>query len=284
MTALKEKTDLNNSTGDFIKSLFKRLSGNRVNYDGAGSCIVNYVWINEEVFDSEEEDGDPQCGIPLNHVDYVIDNARRYPDAVFNIWLDRRYVENSPTEMILQSYLYLNDCPNIMIKDLNDIPDYANNKFYDPQSKTLVWQRVDTARLLVAEHMLTRHPEKIAVYADFDVQDVRIDCAEFEKAITKEGFVFGSTDPSGWCMENGYFAFHHRHIESGWLAELIGKAHNAVGKDCRNSVYNKYVSSIERYCLDRKLDTADYTIFVLERCGYKIPHNPEHDGISIQLG
>lgn len=254
-------------------------------YKGAPSAIVNYTWINDEVFSVSDDRRAPLCGIPLNYIERAIANAQKYPDATFNIWIDRRYLEDTPSEFLLQSFLFASDCPNVKIRDLNEISDYAKADLFDPSSGVSIWHRADLARILTVRHTLQENPARTSIYADFDIEDIKLNDAKLINSFKKAGLVLGTVTPDCYRFENGFFGFDHRHIDNGFLPHLIEKAHAAVDNyDKRNAIYGSYVTTLTRYFNATGLSERDHFISVLEKCDYKIPHNAAFNGISIQPG
>ncbi len=62
----------------------------------------------------------------------------------------------------------------------------------------LFWGTVDTARILALREAFTLYPDKkYSIYADFDADDVKLDCPYAEKLLTDAGFMIGRTNGRG---------------------------------------------------------------------------------------
>lgn len=262
------------------KEEFKDKSVPRKTYE----CIVNYVWINEKKFIPGLEADSPQCGIPLHYVDKAIENARRYPAAEFRIWIDTSFLKESATEFLLQSHLLFSGCTNIKIHNLNDLVLYKCNDFFKPDDPGPLWHRTDMARLIVAEDVIRKNPDKAAVYADFDVEDVRIDDEHFQKAILNHGFAVGCIKEDQ--VENGYFAFRNMGDGHPILSDIIRQCHLQVSAGSgrsRNVLFNIYHDHMYHGLADRNIDPQDVWMpFILHALRYKIPPDTAYDGISNQ--
>ena len=247
--------------------------------------IVNYLWVNKDVFSANNDENELLCGIPLHYVDVAIQNAQRYPSTDFNLWIDRRFIQDSPTEFFLVSHLYNQDVTNIKVRDLNEIPSYKNDSYFAPESNMPVWNRADLARLLICEHILNEHRDSIAVYSDFDVNDIGIDTKKFNESLDKFGFIIGATKHVNlFCLENGYFAFRNTPNSLSLLSSLIengssNRQHN--DQDDRNSIFYSYRDTIVRHSESYNiLPITQCLINTLEPCTYQIPINSDYNGIS----
>ena len=136
--------------------------------------IVNYVWINKVKFPQDNTgDSNKLCGVPLHYLDKTIHNAKRYPHAQFNIWIDWRYLDQS-SRFWVDSYIYSQNCSNINACDLVNIPSYSCEDNFSPNRGKDIWARVDYARLLVLQHVLNHNRWSQVFYRDFDANDVEI--------------------------------------------------------------------------------------------------------------
>lgn len=258
------------------------------------NCVVNYVWINKDRFAPQE--GEPPCGVPLHYVDEAIANARRYPQAQFQVWVDSRFLDKSSTMTIVDDHIRAAGIENLAVRDLSTvgkdkrhgITDYEASPYFSMDSGVPVWHRVDVARLMVTEHTLQEKPGHIAVYADFDVVDVRLGDKAFMSAVTNHGFVLGSTKEPGkeaW-PENGYFAFSGTENARGLLSSIMHNVYEATAQGVkleRNDVFNAYFKAILDYCEERKIEDRQGLLLtgVLEPTQYVIPHNPRYKDISV---
>ena len=168
--------------------------------------IVNYVWINERPFPSPNtEDEEKLCGVPLHYIDRALHNAKRYPHAEFNIWIDMRFVDSS-TKFWLESYIYSSNTQNVKIRDLCDIEEYNTEFDFEESSDMDIWARVDYARLLVLKNQLEAMPWCQVFYSDFDANDVEILSKHIQKQLNIHGLVIATTECNH--IENSFFGFN----------------------------------------------------------------------------
>ena len=217
--------------------------------------IVNYVWINEDVFSipSDDDHRAPLCGIPLHYIDQTINNAMRYPDTIFQIWIDPRFLTDTPSIFLLESHLYMRgQIDNIRIRDLNDIDAYKHDpdNFFSPEQGNSIWARVDLARLLVLRHVLDERDSgnKIALYADFDIHDVFQETYALRHAIANHGFAVGSVtviDSEEYLsIENGFMAFaYHNLIDHVW--NICSSEKDKIPHDDRDTVYGAFLLAFD---------------------------------------
>lgn len=257
----------------------------KFNRDGALPCIVNYVWINNKPFFAGDRPGDLQCGIPLHYVDKTIENAKKYPDAKFQIWIDANFLKESATEFLLQSHLLFSDCTNIKIRDLNDLALYKDNAFFSPDENAPIWHRVDMARLIVTDDTIKKNKDTIAVYADFDVKDVRINSPKFRQAADQYGFVLGGTGEDD--IENGYFAFRDmgkggHPLLSQILCTTYTKINTGSGKG-RSVLFGIYHRALLDETASKGIDIKDISMAsILPPTRIIMPNDGRYRGLSIE--
>ena len=238
------------------------------------STCLNYVWINKEPIITHE-DGE-LCGIPLNRIDRAHQNAKAYPETAFNIWVDYKLLDCS-TRFFIESHDHINSPDNVQLRDLNDIPTYAENAHFSPEGGTDIWARVDYARLLVLEHCLKTTDVDVAFYSDFDTRDVSIENKEALKSLHKYGVVLGSVikdDGGKGMVENGYFGLCKETGEHFLDSYLLPETEKAL-MDNRDG-FEALKASIdgwrnERGNGKRPRSRIELAIPVLFRMGYRMP-------------
>lgn len=170
--------------------------------------IVNYVWINERPFPSPNTDDEEKlCGIPLHYIDRALHNAKRYPHAEFNIWVDMRFIDDS-TKFWLESYIYNSNTQNVRTYDLCDIKEYRTEFDFEETSYMDIWARVDYARLLVLKNQLEEISWCQVFYSDFDANDVEILKPPVQKSLSDWGIVIATTKCNPY--ENSFFGFSEK--------------------------------------------------------------------------
>lgn len=151
--------------------------------------LVNYIWINAQpkaLIDLEN----PVCAIEMGNINRALKNANLYPEADFQIWVDKKLLDDYS--------LFCLDCfmrekarhGNITLHNLQDIPDYANDPYFVPSSTDKdylrdqfnnrsgsrnIYSRADLARILVLDHCMRSHPERNRIiYSDTDCHDISL--------------------------------------------------------------------------------------------------------------
>lgn len=249
-------------------------------------CIVNYIWINANLFEASHQEKGPICGVPLHYIDLALVNAKRYPDAYFQIWIDPRFLEGSLTVDIVRNHLKSSGCKNVQLRDLGDVPYYSTSPYFATGTDTPVWHRADIARLMVTEQTLYDYPDCVAIYSDFDVADISLNSERFVQTLDHFGFALGAPKSFNHeCPENGYFAFT-RHFDAKQLLEtMLHNAYEATGTGSvqyeRNDVFNAYLSAAIDYFKEHGQSMTDCLLYVTESTHYVIPRNPAYEGISI---
>lgn len=167
----------------------------------AAKPIVNYAWLCPR--DTRATRADYGTRLPLHYMTRLYENTARYPEAVYNLWLD--FDQIAPNDrFFLQSHQYLFDTPNITLRNLRDIPAYSGYPGFDRDSNIALYARADFARVLVLDHIQRNHPESIAIYSDLDCEDIMIEDKLVNTTLTKCGTIFGHSGRSIAC--NGYIA------------------------------------------------------------------------------
>lgn len=257
--------------------------------------IINYVWINKDPdtknaveksslsnfidfflvkdpADLEKEDG-PLCSVPLRAFDKAFENARRYPNAKFQIWVDYLFLNDS-SRFFLQSHVYMAAPDNVRLCDINDIPSYAARRdIFAPEADYHIWSRVDLARLLVVDHCLKKaQGHELVVYADFDIEDVRLDSLKLKACLEKYGFIFGAT--RDLYVENSFMAFRtgegENFLHSFLLPSTVKQA------EWKQDGYMPMCDSLKIWGDQKGFDgrSRDISLHIARGSGYQIPENP----------
>ena len=166
------------------------------------SSIVNYLWLRKNKFDPDVGDKKSVlCGVPLENVDKAIENALRYPNAKFNLWVDFDELDDLSIYM-MDHLIYASGIKNMQLKNLRDIPDYKDSLIFDPRKGIEVYPRADLARLLCIRYSVSQFKGVNVFYSDFDVDDIFIEHEDVLSTLKREQVVFAHTqeDP----IENGY--------------------------------------------------------------------------------
>lgn len=240
-----------------------------------GRTSLNYVWINKEK--AKTKDGYVLCAVPLNYLDTAIDNARRYPNAKVNVWIDDRMLDAS-SKFFTDAYHYLAGPSNLHLRSLHDIPAYASDDFFQAERDTPIWSRVDYARILVAAHEMKTTDAKYVFYSDFDVRDARIQEEEITQILDRHGLVVGGTREL--AIENGYFGFG-RKAEKLLCEKLVPATRDNVHSDYVHCGYGAYTAEIDKWFANDPRYAEKISMMTLKSMGYKIPFNPDHDGLGL---
>lgn len=219
--------------------------------------LVNFVWGNMV---KAGKNGAPECLIPLDNIRRAIDNANKYPGADFNIWIDHDFLDDS-TLFWLDSVLYAEGKnSNVTFHNLRDIPDYANNSFFDSEQTynsryhiTSVYGRADYARILVLDHCMKTEPNRDRIYySDMDSTDIRLN--ETEEVIKREGLVTTAITMAGaeHVPHNGFIGIapHAPAIKAHFAAFVqntadLMKSHNgAMIKDLGYKSFAQFLNDI----------------------------------------
>lgn len=269
-----------------LKDIFNKVS------DAGHDFTVNYVWINTRADTATRY---APCTVPLKHLDCAYANARRYPNARFMIWFDDMLIDDR-TRKYIEDHRRKNAPANVSFRNLSEIGPYRScAAFRDGDTLKDIWARVDFARLLVLQYVLREEPENNAVYADFDVRDVKLRQAKMK--IDTYGFALGTTGGSptllgrtvgligdtlmkmDYVTENGYFAFSRKPAGRALLDHLSDKtfyeaAANRNGFAMLQDVIANWAAKNDIMQQAPAVRRVSYSQ------GYKIPDNPAYDHLN----
>ncbi len=207
--------------------------------------VVNYLWITQK---RSEYEPVPLCSMPLESLHRAIENANRYPNAFFSLWLDPKTLDDS-SRFFVTSYIYAHaQHRNLNIQNLRDIPAYAENPIFNPDKNHDIWARCDLARYLVLAHVLTMPMTDYAIYSDLDMKDVCVDEAcrimdihGLAIAAYRDAHANGLVDEG---LENGYLGVS-RHAPRALTA--LGRLIQHVTEDAQRG-YHGFNSFINAAC------------------------------------
>tara|TARA_R110002126_G_scaffold13118_3_gene56541 strand:- start:57773 stop:58594 length:822 start_codon:yes stop_codon:yes gene_type:complete len=237
------------------------------------SYEVNYVWINDQK--QEPNEGGAACSMPLKLLDRVFNNANKYPDAQYNIWVDRDLMDPL-SHFFIVSHAYLASANNVKFRSLRDVAKINEyDDIFGEKKPKHIWARVDLARILVLEHQLKENPDplRLQLYSDFDVKDLKLRCKHMKNTLNRHGMFFGRTLGVSAMLENGYMCFgqNGRDFLEG---KLLPKTMEAVHAD--NNGWKALVKTHESLI-------KDYNFFYRTRMvsgprqestKYEVPDNP----------
>lgn len=258
------------------------------NVPDTGRPLINYVWVN--MVKAGKHDGAPECGIDLKNIERAVNNANRYPDADFKIWIDRDF-QNDSTLFWLNSFLYAGaQHDNVELCDLRDIPDYADNRFFDNEQSynwryhvTSVHARADYARILVLDHCMNQDTERQRIlYADMDCEDLRLDDAL--EIINREGIVTNALGMAGveHVPSNAYIGInpHDERVKThfpGLKANTHDLMQSTDGARIKDLGYKSFQKFLDDIGLDYKDETCRARVTIKDVAPHphtQIPESP----------
>jgi hypothetical protein len=188
----------------------------RQEFDGLGTPdqaqsdlpLVNFMWINRKK--ALTDFADPVCAVELANIKRALENANQYPEADFNIWVDKKLLDDYSL-MALECFIdEFAGNGNVKLRDLQEITDYKNDDHFKPRyvsahfnevSERNIYSRADYARILVLDHCMETEPRRNRIiYSDIDCPDVRLD--KTLPVIMNFGVVVG--DISDGILSHGY--------------------------------------------------------------------------------
>lgn len=256
------------------------------------SFHVHYLWLKNSNFDEAVTDECLLCDIPLEQIDRIIGNARKYPEIDFSIWIDPSDYQNGYTAFLVQSHSFLSGCSNIKVRNIHEVESYSALKEFEKinSAKMIFWHRVDLVRLLLIQDQIQDSSySKIQIYSDMDVQDIfGFNGAlknKLSQGIKKYGFCCGATCKDN-LLENGYLAVSSNMRGKNFIDYIIGYIKQkyayalAECKNARNIVYGLYFDSVTSYMLENGIAIENAMLPILSETFTQIPHDPRYEGIS----
>lgn len=237
------------------------------------SQLVNYIWINDDYKHPEES----IFGVPVHSIDMALQNALRYPEADFNIWIEFSGLSDDDLERIAQNPNQFG--ANIRIRNIEEIDDFNENELTEAYPGSHIGVRSDMARLQVLAQCSEEDGYTDIFYSDFDCPDVKVNDPTLTELLEKHGAAIGMyTDPetqsSGY--ENGYMVFRRGQGETFLKETVIPETEEDMLGD--GAEYNTGEQAIIAAFVELKVQSkADYHIgiHVLDICGTDQPKTQE---------
>jgi len=229
--------------------------------------VVNYLWLSSA---STITDENSLNSVPQSYHDKAFQNAARYPNTKFCIWIDFETLDT--TLLCCPDTQAVNARPaNVEICDLRAIEAYKEIDIFQQDTLGKIWPRVDLARLLILQHCLDSMAYENVFYADFDVADIQIRDSFAIEILELHGMLFG--DAQG-MIENGFIALTKKQGAT-FLNDYLLPATITETKNTRlnGDGYNALAYTLNFWCHIHAIEEGFSTLSVprLQRTGYKMP-------------
>lgn len=245
---------------------------------------VHYVWINKADRSNVEATTDQgDCGVPQENLDRAFDNARRYPQAKFVIWVDKNPLNHDDKQLLMEHFKEFAP-DNVKLRDLREIKSYRNVPFFDSYDPKTIWQRVDHARLVVLQEALSADDEDARayeIYSDFDPVDISLNHWKLANIMRRHGMVFGANSfDGGHALENAFIGFDRNRGASFLQSNLMPKA-----VDLLKTEINGFLAIRQSWTQwAKETGHDDYSkelgFPILPKRLYKIPKTPKYKASS----
>jgi len=176
--------------------------------------ILNYIWISKEKQEETVSPEEPENPIHEKYSRNVTYFTKANPDVQVLLWTDNKLL-NSSQRVFFDNLS--SSCPNLSIRDLNEIPRYQNDPIFRKTERLPhdecepIWQRVDFARVVVLDHVLTNEVADEVYYSDLDIVDPQISSDTVQSILNRHGMVFAKCDRNGRnkaaYLENQFMGF-----------------------------------------------------------------------------
>jgi|GEM_PF-1117546 len=237
-------------------------------------CAVNYVWINNAAFVPDPENG-KICGVPLVWLDNAAENAKKYKEAEFKVWLDYLLLDKNSLKMAVD---HINGIDNLRVYDLKDaIGEYLNDPiFYEPKD---IWARVDFAKILVCKHCFENTDAERVFFSDFDIEDIMLDRDVIHNSLDGAGVFFGATLEDG-NVENSFLAFQKGAGEEFINEYLLPATHNDASFNLNG--YVALQDSLNRWLDDGKSILPYHKLMypMAHKTGIETSQNPDYERVN----
>lgn len=204
------------------------------------AIIANYIWM--------RKDRQTPHVIPSHFFCNMQRNAARYAHAVFNLWVE--------DPEACEAYAIPE---NTTIHDLRSLLEFSKIPILASDQAEHIWAKVDIARLLVLKQTLLSPDCTVSLYTDFDIEDIAIYNAGFQKRLAHYGVVIGGSfnpnDPATVHRraENGYMAFIPETAPIlDFVYEFIAAHSQTLRFEDRNTVYYATMRALTKW--SRKAD------------------------------
>jgi Fe-S cluster assembly scaffold protein SufB len=166
----------------------------------------------------------------------IEDIAMRNDKADILLWTDSRRLSTQQQKLLCA----WKKPRNIQLHDLQKLTAYARSTFYNTEDKnknwrkykdSLIWQQVDSARILVAINC----PHEQVFYADTDINNFTTHTPEVQNKLAKKGILFNghaTSRNSEPLIENQLFGFDNRGRH--WFEQLYRATIKDVKENQRN--------------------------------------------------
>jgi hypothetical protein len=179
---------------------------------------------------------------------------------------------------MVDSHAYYAAPANVQLRDLNEIPEYRDDKlFQNPEPKT-IWARVDYARLLAVKHCFDNTDTDYVFYCDFDVEDASLNDDRVTRPLRRYGTFFGKADNRD-ILENGYMAFGRGKSEEFLKEYLLPSTREAAAQG--DNGWKALRDSLILWTYINKIRETDISATVLHRRGYQIPSARNYASLGI---
>ena len=185
---------------DTLRKAYIRARYPRVSM-GEGKTIVNYLWGTLPDFSVRESNYDAFCSVPLKAIDKAFDNARRYPDADFIIWVNYGSLDRI-SEFFLNSHARSYKPANVTFRDAEEVQGVSTDDMDD----------IDASKIRLIYQGFVENPDADEVFfSDFDIDDVCLNDERLKNILDKQAFIIGCNECSvsngGLNSENQFMGF-----------------------------------------------------------------------------
>jgi hypothetical protein len=191
--------------------------------------VLNFMWLNLDFW----PDGSVTLPMPAKYIDNVIKAGKQNEDkdADIVLWVDKKRMTPRQWEF-LQTALAEQGGANVHLKDLREIPEYAeadlfnkaetNPHWRDISQSSLIWRQVDVAKILIS--LQGNYAQTF--FADLDHAHVEIGSTDVQGMLKKDGLMVGSYDSRTSSIENQLWGFerHMRWFFEEYFAEALQAA------------------------------------------------------------
>ncbi len=203
---------------------------------------VNYLWLCAREAPSQQFFA---TKIPLHYLKRMYANAKFYPQAEFNLWLDFGQLALRE-RFFLDSHRFAFNSDCIRIRDLRSIPEYRDLPGFASDTNIALYARADCARILVLNHLLLTEQDKLRtiIYSDLDCENVDLDNAKATEALNTHGFVYGKSGRNNIC--NGYVGIKGEKGKLFMKDYLLPKTLTSFQKNLVNH-FGAFIDAVRHY-------------------------------------
>ncbi len=173
---------------------------------------LNFLWLGLDLpAKPDPEDGSIRLPLPEEYIGNVREAGKRHPRADINLWFDSRRLTQKQWDYL--EAVVEDEMPNVHVRDLCSIPEYANEELYSrPETRKdwrsggyvgVVWLQVDAAKILI--HLQGDYDQHF--FADLDHAHIDIESDKVQKMLSKHGMLIGASSEYSSCLENQLWGF-----------------------------------------------------------------------------